>query len=179
MRSIRLILSAASRHITARTIALTVATLCGAGAFAISFHTLSALARDHGLPPGLAQVWALVVDVTILGGTVAHMAMPTSWYARIVFLGAAAVSIAGNVIFAQQFGAVGIAMAVFPPVALLALVHLCVQLASQPTTSAAPHPTPLWVSSTPGPNLAAHFNAKNTRTTDTSIAPPEPAAANA
>lgn len=143
-----------------------IAAACTIGAFAVSFHALTTLAGTHGVPGFLAFVWAAVVDLTILGGTIAHMAMPDSRYALGVFLTAAAISIAGNVAYAQPWGSIGIAVAVTPPAFMLMLVHLCVKLDLhlRETRCADPRPArPEYAprGTEPAVDLAASFRSNN------------------
>lgn len=177
---------------SARGLAFILAALCGVGAFAVNFHALSQIAATHGVPGHLAWIWALVVDLTIVAGTIAHLTQPRSVFVWALFLGAAAFSVAGNTIHGLQFGAVGVAVADFPPIALLALVHLCTRLTRAPEHSASPGadasghgdgpgaapdrthetvdlPVAPWLVSGPAPSLTANWSDRFPRTTRASV----------
>lgn len=125
-----------------RVTSFALAVVCGVGAFAVNFNALSGVAATHGVPTDLAWVWAVVVDLTIVAGTVAHLALPRRVFVWTLFMGAAAFSVGCNTIHGLQYGPVGVAVAVFPPVALLAVVHLCAKLTHPAATNTAAHPTP-------------------------------------
>lgn len=103
----------------ARVSALVLTVLISGGSFTVSFAALTDLAAHHGITPPLAQVWALIVDMTIVAATIARLVMPTSRYSAGMLITAAAVAVAGNMLHATEFGAVGVAIAVVPPAALL------------------------------------------------------------
>lgn len=153
-----------------------IAAACTIGAFTVSFHALTSLAGTHGVPGTLAYVWAAVVDLTILGGTIAHMAMPNSRYALTVFITAAAVSIAGNVAYAQPWGPIGVAVAVTPPIFMLMLVHLCVKLdlhlraTRTPARPASTRPDYAPLGAEPSVDLGARFRGAQTRTAELDLA---------
>ena len=79
-----------------RAAALTLTTAVAIGAFAVSFHALSDFAACHAVPAQLAWIWAVVVDATILAGTLAHVALPDARRPKVIFFGGTAVSIAAN-----------------------------------------------------------------------------------
>lgn len=56
--------------------ALVLTAAVAAGAFAVSFHALTEFASSNAVPAHLAWIWAVVVDATILAGTLAHVACP-------------------------------------------------------------------------------------------------------
>jgi hypothetical protein len=165
---------------TSRILAFSLATLCGSGAFIVNFHALSALATTHGVPAHLSWVWAIVVDLSIVAGTIAHLVLPRSMFVVALFVGAAAFSVAGNTIHGLPYGPVGVVVADYPPIALLALVHLCTKLTQrarnqqpEPATQPEPEPAPVspatpgitqttqaafpWVPDRPATNLAADW----------------------
>ncbi|MFT7021371.1 MAG: hypothetical protein ACJA07_000448 [Rhodococcus sp. (in: high G+C Gram-positive bacteria)] len=111
-----------------RILALLITSCACAGAFLLSFYALSDLAADYGVPEEHAWVWALVVDLSILGGTTARLKMRESNFARMIFICATAVSVAGNTVHALPYGPVGIGIAIFPPLAVLGLFEVCVKL---------------------------------------------------
>ncbi|WP_187298379.1 DUF2637 domain-containing protein [Rhodococcus sp. BS-15] len=111
-----------------RIFALLITSCACAGAFLLSFYALSDLAADYGVPEEHAWVWALVVDLSILGGTTARLKMRESNFARMIFICATAVSVAGNTVHALPYGPVGIGIAIFPPLAVLGLFEVCVKL---------------------------------------------------
>lgn len=124
----------------ARVSALVLTVLISGGSFTVSFAALTDLAAHHGITPPLAQVWALIVDMTIVAATIARLVMPTSKYSAGMLITAAAVAVAGNMLHAAEFGAIGVAIAVVPPAALLGTVHLCVLLSQH---RAAPAESPV------------------------------------
>ncbi|KXP11574.1 hypothetical protein AXK57_21770 [Tsukamurella pulmonis] len=126
-----------------RAAALTLTAAVAVGAFAVSFHALTAFAAAHAVPDELAWIWAAVVDATILAGTLAHVALPAARRPQVVFLGGTAVSIAANALHAWPAGTVAVAVAVIPPIALAVLVEQCIDLArgaSSPQAHDAPTP---------------------------------------
>nr|WP_296774820.1 DUF2637 domain-containing protein [Rhodococcus sp. (in: high G+C Gram-positive bacteria)] len=131
-----------------RILALLITSCACAGAFLLSFYALSELAADYGVPKEHAWVWALVVDLSILGGTTARLKMRESNFARMIFISATAVSVAGNTVHALPFGPVGIGIAVFPPLAVLGLFEVCVKLLQNVNTPG-PETVESWPETTP------------------------------
>ena len=121
--------------------------LIGAGAFTLSFAALTDLARRAGFATPLQSVvWALVVDGIILCATTAVVALKGSngiRYAWTLLGCGAAVSIAANVIHPLLPAGpipplVAAAVALVPPLALLATTHLTVILGRPRASGEAP-----------------------------------------
>ncbi|CAM3457038.1 DUF2637 domain-containing protein [Tsukamurella hominis] len=121
-----------------RAAALTLTAAVAIGAFAVSFHALSDFAARNAVPAHLAWIWAVVVDATILAGTLAHVALPDARRPKVIFFGGTAVSIAANAAHAWPAGGAAVAVAIVPPVALAVLVEQCIDLAR--TRRRAPEP---------------------------------------
>ncbi len=111
------------------------------GAFWLSFTSLSALARRCGIPADRAWVWPLIVDGVIVVATVSVVAMTGSGqdrravrYPWMLLVAGACVSVLANashaIVAAQaQVPAVLAALvAAVPPVVLVAITHLTVEL---------------------------------------------------
>ncbi|WP_328438244.1 DUF2637 domain-containing protein [Nocardia puris] len=100
--------------------------------FILSFAALTDLAARSGVAYPIA--WPLIVDGLIVVATVAVVALRGSAYAWVLLGAGALVSIAGNVIHAvlppgPVVAEVAAAVALVPPIALLAVTHLTVILA--------------------------------------------------
>lgn len=121
------------------------------GAFWLSFTSLTALARECGLPADRAWVWPLIVDGVIVVATVSVVAMTDSGRGRqatrypwLLLLAGACVSMLANAshaIVTAQAGAPSVLaalVAAVPPVVLVAITHLTVELTRRPE----PPPTP-------------------------------------
>lgn len=139
-----------SRPIVATGIATTV--LIAAGAFVLSFASLTDLASRSGINPALAWIWPIIVDGLIVAATVAIVALAghdrrtLAYPWSLLFLGAV-VSTAANSVHAiisvdQNHGGVppvvSAIVAAMPPLVLLAITHLTVILVQK----AAPAPAP-------------------------------------
>ncbi|QOD05812.1 DUF2637 domain-containing protein [Pseudarthrobacter sp. BIM B-2242] len=139
-----------SRPIVATGIATTV--LIAAGAFVLSFASLTDLAARAGIYPSLAWIWPIIIDGLIVAATVAIVALAghdrrtLAYPWALLFLGAV-VSTAANSVHAiitvdQNHGgvppAVSAVVAAMPPLVLLAITHLTVILVQK----AAPAPAP-------------------------------------
>jgi len=139
-----------SRWVMAVGIAGTV--LLAMGAFSLSFTALMHLAIRCGVNPRQAWEWPLIVDGVIVVATVSVVALGGrrgTGYAWGLLVGAALVSVGGNVAQAirlptQEPSGIAAAVAVIPPLVLLAATHMSVIL-----TRPAPHPP------SPTPELAA------------------------
>ena len=120
------------------------------GAFWLSFTSLAALAQRCGIPGDRAWVWPLTVDGVIVVATVSVVAMGGSGrerraarYPWVLLTAGAGVSVLGNashaIVTAQaQVPAVLAALvAAVPPVVLVAITHLTVELTRRPTPAAA------------------------------------------
>lgn len=127
-------------------------TVCIAlGAFWLSFTSLSALARECGLPADRAWVWPLIVDGVIVVATVSVVAMgggghdaAAARYPWLLLLAGACVSVLANASHAivaadARVPSVLAAVAAVPPVVLVAITHLTVELTRRP---AAPRTDP-------------------------------------
>ncbi|MER5785790.1 DUF2637 domain-containing protein, partial [Streptomyces mobaraensis] len=105
--------------------------LFAALAFRLSFASLTALAVEHGVEPGVVWMFAVLVDGGAVVGTVGVIAArragrPTVayWATTVVF---AATSLCFNVSHSDGTGA-GVAIAVVPPVAQLVATELLVRM---------------------------------------------------
>jgi hypothetical protein len=104
-----------------------------AGAFWLSFTSLSDLARRSGLDPAQAWVWPLIVDGIIVVGTVAAVALARSrvaWYPWALLVAGAAISVTANAIHAIVAEATEVplvlaaSVSAVPPLVLLSITHL-------------------------------------------------------
>ena len=97
--------------------------------FAISYIALADLARIAGLGPE-AYLWPVMIDGTIVVGTVAVVALGGDRTAWSLLAASALVSIAGNGIHAwlTQGSWIAVGVALTPPVFLLWVTHLTVRL---------------------------------------------------
>lgn len=128
---------AVPRAVVHATLALTI--LLAAGAFTLSFASLTDLARLAGVNGELAWIWPLTVDGIIVAGTMAVIALAEHGrralvYPWVLLAGGSATSITANALHAilaaddAMPAAVSAAVASVPPIALLALTHLAVVL---------------------------------------------------
>lgn len=115
------------------------------GAFWLSFTTLQDLAIMAGIPDGQAWVWPLIVDGVILEATISVVALRNQSpaarrYAWLLLASGAGVSVAANIAHAivaadaRVPAVVAALVASVPPLVLLAMTHLTVEL----TRNAAP-----------------------------------------
>ena len=140
--------------------------LLGVGAFWLSFTALADLAVRAGTPTELAWVWPLIVDGVIVIATMSVVALSpygvrATRYPWVLLGGAALVSVSANIAHALVAaddtvpGLLAGLVASVPPIVLLAVTHLTVELSRyhrrSPTT---PTSTPL---STPGTTAAKHI----------------------
>lgn len=104
-----------------------------AGAFWLSFTSLSDLARRSGFDPAQAWVWPLIVDGIIVVATVAAVALARSrvaWYPWMLLIAGAAISVAANAIHAIVADSIEVplflaaSVSAVPPLVLLAITHL-------------------------------------------------------
>ena len=113
--------------------------LIGAGAFRLSFASLTDLAGRAGLDSAEAWVWPLIIDGLIVVATVAVVALDghgpkATRYPWILLIAAAAVSVAANAIHALVAPDVTVPAAIagsvgaVPPLVLLGTTHLTVEL---------------------------------------------------
>lgn len=120
--------------------AVTGTVLIAGAALWLSFTALADLARRSGIAPGQAWAWPLIVDGIIVVATVAVVALSSdprpgaTWYPWLLLAAGAAVSVAANTSHAliaaesdvPRLVAGGVASV--PPIVLLAITHLTVQL---------------------------------------------------
>lgn len=129
-----------------RVAAVAITAAIGVGSFLLSFAALRDLASRAGWPPLLASVWPLIVDGAILMATMAVVALapyPERGRDRrffwAVLVASAAVSIGGNAMHAvipkgiPLSGWLAAAIAMVPPVMLLASTHGLSLLARAPS----------------------------------------------
>ncbi|WP_052070125.1 DUF2637 domain-containing protein [Rhodococcoides fascians] len=131
------------------TAAVTIAVLVATGSSVLSFTALADLAAHNEVPASLAWIVPLIVDATVLGSTLAVVALAEGKaFAWSLLALSAALSIAGNIAHAWSSGPIAIAIAAVPPILLLATTHLVVLLAKKSAPVADEHetckPVPLW-----------------------------------
>lgn len=144
-----------SRPIVITGIATTV--LIAAGAFVLSFASLTDLAARSGINPSLAWIWPIIIDGLIVAATVAIVALAghdrrtLAYPWALLFLGAV-VSTAANSVHAiisvdQNHGGVppvvSAVVAAMPPLVLLAITHLTVILVQKAAPAPAPKKKPV------------------------------------
>jgi hypothetical protein len=127
--------------------------LIAVGAFWLSFTALADLAVRAGIAVGQAWVWPLIVDGIIVVATISVVALAphgrrATWYPWTLLILGAVVSVAGNATHATiansdvgQLLAAGIAAV--PPLVLLAVTHLTVELTRYTSPPAAAPPLAL------------------------------------
>ncbi|UOQ56386.1 DUF2637 domain-containing protein [Leucobacter allii] len=109
------------------------------GAFLLSFGALQDLARLAGVPDGQAWLWPLIVDGVILQATISVVALRDAdtsarRFAWMLLAAGTGVSVAANITHAiltadERFPAVVAALvASVPPLVLVAMTHLTVEL---------------------------------------------------
>lgn len=123
-----------------------------AGAFWLSFTSLSDLARRSGFDPAQAWVWPLIVDGIIVVATVAAVALARSrvaWYPWMLLIAGAAISVAANAIHAIVADSIEVplflaaSVSAVPPLVLLAITHLTsVLMRHDPARATAPATAP-------------------------------------
>ena len=130
-------------------LAITGTILLALGAFWLSFTTLQDLAALSGIPAGQAWVWPLIVDGVILEATISVVALRNSApgarrFAWLLLASGAGVSVAANITHAvvasdtRVPAIIAALVASVPPLVLLAMTHLTVEL----TRNETPHQTP-------------------------------------
>ncbi len=118
------------------------------GAFWLSFTSLSALARSCGIPADRAWMWPLIVDGVIVVATVSVVAMSGSTqdrravrYPWLLLSVGAAVSVLANASHAilaadaRVPSVLAALVAAVPPVVLVAITHLTVELTRRPIST--------------------------------------------
>ncbi|MFD6450408.1 DUF2637 domain-containing protein [Nocardia sp. NPDC060220] len=130
----------------ARWTAVLIVLVIGGAAFVLSFAALRDLAIRAHTPHGLAWLFPVIVDGTIIQATIAVLALADSpertFFTRVLIAGAT-VSIGGNIAHAlvSGHGALAAILAVIAPAALLLDTHgLAVLLRSRNTSSTEPAP---------------------------------------
>lgn len=133
-------------------LAITGTILLALGAFWLSFTTLQDLAVLSGIPAGQAWVWPLIVDGVILEATISVVALRNSApgarrFAWFLLASGAGVSVAANITHAvvasdtRVPAVIAALVASVPPLVLLAMTHLTVELTRNETAHQA-HETP-------------------------------------
>lgn len=128
-------------------LAVTGTILLALGAFWLSFTTLRDLAVLSGIPEGQAWMWPLIVDGVILEATISVVALRDSArtarrFAWLLLGAGAGVSVAANITHAvvasdtRVPALIAALVASVPPLVLLAMTHLTVEL----TRNATPTP---------------------------------------
>ncbi|PCC16864.1 DUF2637 domain-containing protein [Brevibacterium aurantiacum] len=152
-----------------------------AAAFVLSFTALRDLAILAAVPAGQAWLWPLVVDGVILEATTSVVALREAStkarrFAWLLLTSGAGVSVAANITHAVLTatsvpGLVAAAVASVPPLTLLAMTHLTVELMRNTGTHAAA-PAPLSGSTAvePAPRLLPAFTGSHAL----EQAPPQP-----
>lgn len=140
-------------------------------AFLLSFEALRDLARLAGIPAGQAWLWPLIVDGVILQATISVVALREAGqtarrFAWILLAAGSGVSVAANITHAiltadaRVPGLVAALVASVPPLVLVAMTHLTVELLRNTTPhqqtqgsrrSPGPDATPVLLSTAPGP----------------------------
>lgn len=109
------------------------------GAFWLSFTALTDLAERAGIPAGQAWVWPLIVDGLIVVATVSVVALSSHgrraiWYPWLLLITGAVVSVSANALHALLAAdhtvpqLLAAAVSAVPPLVLLAITHLTVEL---------------------------------------------------
>lgn len=125
-------------------LAVTGTILLALGAFWLSFTTLRDLAVLSGIPEGQAWMWPLIVDGVILEATISVVALRDSArtarrFAWLLLGAGAGVSVAANITHAvvaadtRVPALIAALVASVPPLVLLAMTHLTVELTRNTT----------------------------------------------
>lgn len=135
-------------------LAVTGTILLALGAFWLSFTTLRDLAVLSGIPVEQAWIWPLIVDGVILEATISVVALRNSArsalrFAWLLLAAGAGVSVAANITHAlvaadtRVPALIAALVASVPPLVLLAMTHLTVELTrnSAPAVSTRPDAT--------------------------------------
>lgn len=141
-------------------LAITGTVLLALGAFWLSFTTLQGLAALSGIPAGQAWVWPLIVDGVILEATISVVALRNSApgarrFAWLLLASGAGVSVAANITHAvvasdtRVPAIIAALVASVPPLVLLAMTHLTVELTRNETPHQAHETRTLIEHSTP------------------------------
>ena len=153
--------------------------LLAVGAFVLSYAALRDLAVLAGVPAEQAWLWPLIVDGVILEATISVVALrggatPARRYAWVLLVAGAAVSVAANITYAVVDAdarvptLVAALVASVPPLVLVAMTHLTVELirnaSPRPARSTEPHPAPALVPALPAASRSAQLTTDRTRT---------------
>lgn len=125
-------------------LAVTGTILLALGAFWLSFTTLRDLAVLSGIPADQAWIWPLIVDGVILEATISVVALRNSakaarQFAWLLLAAGAGVSVAANITHAivaadtRVPALIAALVASVPPLVLLAMTHLTVELTRNST----------------------------------------------
>lgn len=138
-------------------VAVTGTVFIALGAFWLSFTSLTGLARSCGIPADRAWVWPLIVDGVIVVATVSVVAMTGSGrerrtvrYPWLLLLAGACASVLANASHAivtaeaRVPSLLAALVAAVPPVVLVAITHLTVELTRRPP------PRPARATASPG-----------------------------
>lgn len=120
------------------------------GAFLLSFAALRDLAALAGVPAGQAWLWPLIVDGVILEATISVVALrdgaaPARRFAWLLLASGAGVSVAANITHAlvtsddRVPALVAALVASVPPLVLVAMTHLTVELIRNTTPTPPTH----------------------------------------
>jgi len=154
--------TALARTSPAAATAIAGTVLIAAGAFWLSFTALADLAKRSGISPRQAWAWPLIVDGVIVVSTVAVVATSadpsrrSAWYPWLLLFAGAGVSVTANALHAAITAdsdvarPVAAAVAAVPPMVLLAITHLTVQL-TRLARAEATRPAPVPASQAPPP----------------------------
>lgn len=147
------VIGAVARWVVATAIAGTI--LIALGAFWLSFTALTDLAARAGIPVGQAWVWPLIVDGIIIVATISVVVLSpygprATWYPWALLIIGAIVSVVGNAAHAgiaghsSLSGPLAAAISAVPPLVLLSITHLTVQLTrrTRAPVEATPKPKP-------------------------------------
>jgi hypothetical protein len=164
--------------------AVTGTVIIALGAFWLSFATLTDLARRSGIAPGRAWAWPVIVDGLIVVATVSVVVLRThgraaTRYPWVLLFAGAGVSVTGNAVHAvvardaSVSAVIAASVSAVPPLVLLAITHLTVQLTRRtvseaaepiPTTPARPAASPTPPGMVPKPETGRHSEAQRLRT---------------
>lgn len=165
-------------------LAVTGTILLALGAFWLSFTTLRDLAVLSGIPEGQAWMWPLIVDGVILEATISVVALRDSArtarrFAWLLLGAGAGVSVAANITHAvvaadtRVPALIAALVASVPPLVLLAMTHLTVELTRNTTPSPTiqePSIRPLAIDET---TIATEVDAPHRSEQDAVPEPPE------
>lgn len=132
--------------------------LLAVGAFWLSFTSLRELAMTAGIPDDESWIWPLIVDGVIIEATISVVALRNApsaarRFAWLLLASGAAVSVAANITSAVVAadtavpGLIAALVASVPPVVLLAMTHLTVELTRNTTPTSTPEPEPETITS--------------------------------